>query len=288
MQDFENNYNFNCDTKCPYWRGPTGPTGATGPAGIQGPMGPVGIAGPMGPVGPTGSSGTSGSTGPTGATGPAGLIGPTGATGPSGSTYSLADSTFCFCNAQLANLIRQIIDIYAGTTVRVYTATWFTVEGIPTSLYQSPDASGPELFILTDNTGASAAVSLNSIVAIYPGAGSTYNPSITYLEPKLPLSPGCDTDLMYAIHDYLPVSANLVNVYTPVLLDMTNKVVYKNEYGILVLCTNVSGAEPYFVPSLKITFIEKNLAPPALQLANKIITNKLVSVINTKDFNKDN
>ncbi len=186
--------------------------------------------------------------------GPTGPIGPTGPTGPTGPSSTLANSTLCFCQAQLAHVIEQLMEKYSGNTFTVYTNSWFNVVGVPSALYQSPEGNGPGIFILTDDTGNFASVTLNTITAITVGSGTIYDSTITYLAPTLPLSPGCDTDVVTAIHDYLPISSDVLNIYSEILLESTGNVI-KNEYGMLVLQSSTDN-HPIFIAPLHIVISE--------------------------------
>lgn len=157
----------------------------------------------------------------------------------------------------MAHLLEQIIELYPGNTLTIYTNTWFTWQGTPYGLFTSPDATGPGLFLIDDGTTISA-ISISSITAIYLGAGSVYNPSITYLTPELPFNTGCDTNLITAIHDYLPVSLDQVTIYVPILTQASGAV-YIDEYGIIVLSDEL-GNTPIFISSCHIAGIEKTLA----------------------------
>ncbi len=187
--------------------------------------------------------------------GPTGPKGPTGPTGPTGQSTTLSDSTLCFCQAQLAYVIQQLMEKYSGKTFTVFTNTWFDIVGIPTALYQSPDGNGPGLLVMTDSTGEIATVTLNTIAVISIGDESLYDQSITYLIPTLPFQPGCDTDIVTAIHDYWPVSSKITNVYSEILIDSTGTII-KNEYGMLVLESSTDN-HPIFIAPLHIAVIEK-------------------------------
>lgn len=189
-------------------------------------------------------------TGPTGPTGPIGLIGPTGSTGPTGPTGPtpiIGDSLTCFSQKQIINIIEQLMDIYPDNYFSIYTNSWFTVVGKPQSLYTSPLGTNPGLFVVIDEEDSIGAIPISSIMAIKPGTTSVYDPSITYLTPEFPLTPGCDTDIITAIHDYLPVSDDTVNIYMPVLLEVEGRVI-KNEYGMITMISSTDGA-PVFISS---------------------------------------
>lgn len=167
-------------------------------------------------------------------------------------TPSGNDTALCFSYAQLANVIRQIIDFYPTNFITVFLKGFSpsTVTGTPYQLYSSAEGTYGGLFVLLDN-GQEEAIPLDAITAIYLGDGSVYNPSITYLPvPQFPA--GCDTNLITAIHDYLPLSTD-VQMYMGALVQASGSI-YKNEYGLLVL-SDADGNTPIFVPVLNITTI---------------------------------
>ena len=159
-------------------------------------------------------------------------------------------TAICFSYHQLANIITQIIALYPANTITVYTKgfTASSVTGTPYQLYTSSVGTYGGIFILLEN-GKQQAIPLNSIAAIYTGDGTTYNQSISYL--TAPVFPsGCDTNIITAIHDYLPVSTE-VQMYAGSNISASG-LIYKNEYGILVL-SDADGNTPVFVPVMNIT-----------------------------------
>lgn len=185
----------------------------------------------------------------------AGPAGPTGPTGPPGPPGTPADSMACFCLRQLAHVIRQLILYYPTSIFTVYTDTLNYVTGRPHGLYP-PDEGREALFLLND--GAYGALPLHAITAICMGEGTVYNPLITYLPLPAPLPPGCDTDLVLAVHNYLPASPREVTLYLPVVTTASGAV-YRSEYGILVL-SDGEGNAPVFIPTGKISIAETSMA----------------------------
>ena len=252
--------------------GPIGPTGSISPTGSTGPTGSSGPIGSTGPIGPTGSVGPTGSIGPTGSAGSIGPIGPTGSAGPS---YSLSNSTICFCYQQLANIIEQLIVKYPGSTFTVYTPAFYYA-GTPYLLYTSPEGTEPGLFILVDGSDY-VGISLGSIVALKVGNTDIYDPTISYLTPSLPLSAGCDTNIITAIHDYYPVSLT-----DQIIIDLNGSVqsagyIYKNEFGLIVMTSNSSGLKPVFIPTNMIAAFETTSTSTSKSL--NITNNKTESII---------
>lgn len=183
-------------------------------------------------------------------------------------TYSEGSqsSALCFSFAQLAHVIEQLITLYPENVFTVFTTglTASTVTGTPYALYSSPEGTYGGLFILLDS-GQQQAIPLYSIGAIYTGDGTVYDPSITYLPtPQFP--PGCDTNLITAIHDYLPVLTD-VDMYMGSNIHATGTV-YKDEYGLLVL-SDAEGNTPVFIPVLNITVILPTPAVSGLEKSER-------------------
>lgn len=171
----------------------------------------------------------------------------------------------CFSYAQLAHIIEQIILLYPTNVITVFTTGLqpSSVTGTPYQLYSSPEGTNGAIFILMDN--GEEAIPLNSIAAIYTGDGTVYNPSITYLTP--PQFPaGCDTNLITAYHDYLPVPTD-VQMYLGSIISASGSI-YKNEYGLLVL-SDVDGNTPIFIPVMNITMMFP-VVPSSTLLKNPI------------------
>ena len=183
-------------------------------------------------------------------------------------TYSSApaepNTAICFSYAQLAHIIEQLITLYPTNIISVFTTGLgaSTVTGTPYQLYSSPEGTYGGLFILLDN-GQQEAIPLNAIAAIYTGDGTVYDPSITFLPP--PHFPaGCDTNLITAFHDYLPVSTD-VQMYMGAIIQASGTI-YKNEYGMLVL-SDADGNTPVFVPVLNITAVLPSAQSSGMQKA---------------------
>lgn len=174
---------------------------------------------------------------------PAGPTGPTGDTGPTGPAGTLADTSSCFAVSQLAHVLDQLITLYSTSVFSVFTNNAYTIVGTPDSLYTSPEGGGPGLLILT-NAGQYESIPLTAINAVYTGDGTVYDPSITYLPSPTPLPLGCDTDMMTAVQDYLPIGTDVLLMMG--LSTQASGLVYVNHYGMLVL-SDADGNTPVFV-----------------------------------------
>ncbi|PXV95459.1 hypothetical protein C8E03_10188 [Lachnotalea glycerini] len=201
--------------------GPTGPMGLTGIPGLQG------IPGIPGPPGPPGPQGTFGNT------------------------------SYCFSIAQLSYTLNQLIDLYSGNTWSVFTTNVYTVTGVPSNLYTSSNATDAGILILQNGTQYEA-IPLNAICSIYVGDGTVYNDSIKYLDTLSPLPVGCDTNLLTAIQSYLPLLTDVL-IMLGVSIQASG-LVYKNEFGMLVLSDN-DGNTPVFIVSNHIARITTDSLP---------------------------
>jgi hypothetical protein len=248
--------------------GPTGPAGDIGPTGAQGDIGPTGAQGDIGPTGPTGAAGDIGPTGPTGAagdigptgpTGPTGDIGPTGPTGTTGATGTMADSTGCFAIRQLANLLEQITVLYPATTMTLFVDQLATLSGVAIEVYTAPSADAPGLLIIQSGSDYGY-VSLSRIAAIYLGAGSVYDPNITYLSPPDPYPSGCDTDYILAVQSSMSVGDQIS--FGAATNTTGSGEVYINEPGIMVISDGL-GNTPVFLFTPQIRYMVKDSLPLA-------------------------
>lgn len=171
--------------------------------------------------------------------------GPPGPSGPPGFPGNLDNTAVSFSYAQLAHVIEQIIKFYPTTTIKAYTPgfSFAGLVGTPVELYSSPESTYGGLFVIEDETG-SGAIPLQSIATINLGEGVAYNPAINYI-PKPTFPEGCDKNIITAVHDYLPISTP-VDIYSGCVIQTTG-IVYKNEYGLLVLADDTFGNNPTFV-----------------------------------------
>ncbi len=185
--------------------------------------------------------------------GPPGYPGRTGPPGPPGPPGDMNCTTICFYYAQLAHLIEQLITYYPDTTLYVFLngfTAWY-VTGLPYQLYASADASYGGLFILKDGDQYQAAP-LNAIVAMQFDTGTVYNPAINYFsKPKF--QPGCDTNIITSIHDYVATITGTFTVYCGTRV-YSDGPLYKNEYGIIVQA-DALGNDPSFIPVMNINLI---------------------------------
>ena len=166
-------------------------------------------------------------------------------------------SAFCFCYAQLANVIQQLMTLHPTSTMRIYTTGDVYTEGVPYKFYASPDATYGTLTVLT-GAGEYAAVPVTTMVAVKV-AGISYDNAITYLTPPV-FTPDCWKNLVTSIHDYLAVSTS-VKLSLNGLVAATG-VVYKNEYGVLAVTQDMTGAGPVFLPATSVTIIESTVPLP--------------------------
>lgn len=177
---------------------------------------------------------------------------------------SSGNSALCFCYAQLANVIKQLFTQLRTDTFNIYTNGFnaSSISGTPFELYASPDATYGTLAVLGDLANQ-AAVPLTSMTVISLPAGTAY-PSIQYLPvPTFPA--GCDKNLVTAYHDYLPVGTN-VTLYLGSIVSASG-MIFRNEYGLLVLADDLSGTSAAFIPIFNITAI--SITAPTFDLMKK-------------------
>lgn len=188
-----------------------------------------------------------------------GTTGPTGPTGPTGAVGTMADSTQCFAIRQLANLLEQITVLYPATTMTLFVDQLATLSGVAVEVYTAPGADGPGLLIIQSGSDYGY-VSLSRIAAIYLGAGSVYDPSITYLPPPDPYAPGCDTDYILAVQSSMSVGDQIS--FGAATNTTGSGGVYINEPGILVL-SDGAGNTPVFLFTPQIRYLVKDSLPSA-------------------------
>jgi len=162
------------------------------------------------------------------------------------STESGSESMLSFLYQQLANVIAQLIVLYPDTVMSVYLSGLYATEGTPVELFSGHDASGAGIFVTLENElNQLQAVPLNAIMAINIGATAVYNPSITYLSPPTPFPIGWDANVILGVYDYLAVGDS-AEVHWGIG-NAINGIVYKNEYGMLVMTADAEGNNPVFI-----------------------------------------
>lgn len=193
--------------------------------------------------------------------------GPPGPFGPPGKPGNLNDTAASFTYAQLAHVIKQIIRYYPTTVLRAYSAgfTFAGLEGTPVELYSSADGTYGGLFVIKEGNDTGA-IPLQSITSITLGSGIAYNPAITFI-PKPIFPEGCDTNIITAVHDYLPIFTQ-VTIYMGTVIEVTG-IVYKNVYGMLVVTDDSSGNNPTFIPVTNITGIIPTFTASVSKAASK-------------------
>ena len=181
------------------------------------------------------------------------------------------DTMGCFAVAQLTHILSQMIAAYSTTTWSVFSTSLASYSGMPLDLYTSPQATGPGLLRLVDANGNYETLSLAHITAIYPGAGTVYDPAFTFLPPPVPLTPGCDTNLITAIQSYLPLGTS-VNIRLGPSVSASGDI-YRNEYGVLVL-SDTDGNTPIVIATPQILRIFTDTDPALSLVAPKSIGTK--------------
>lgn len=147
-----------------------------------------------------------------------------------------ADNSRCFALNQFANVLEQLVTIYPGATVNIFSERLATITGPIYSLYKAPDSGSIPLLILGSET-EQVAFNIDKITVLY-FPDSAYDDSITYLEPPEPFLQNCDTDLIKNIYSYVNVGDN-ISVTTGPTTSASGQV-YINEYGIIVVADPTS------------------------------------------------
>lgn len=176
------------------------------------------------------------------------------------------DTMGCFAVAQLAHILSQMITAYSTTTWSVFSSSLASYSGIPLDMYTSPNAAGPGFLRLVDVNSAYETLPIAHITAIYPGDGTVYDPTFTFLPPPDPLPSGCDTNLITAIQSYLPLGTSVEIRLGPAISASGN--IYHNEYGVLVL-SDTEGNTPIFIAAPHILRIFTDTDPTASTSAAK-------------------
>ena len=195
-------------------------------------------------------------------------------------TPATESSAVCFCYAQLAHLLEQLIVLYPGLTLYVFLpgiSPWW-ISGIPYQVYKSAEGTDGGLFLLSGDEYV--AFPLNAIAALQFETGTAvYNPAITYLsKPDFP--PGCDTNIVTAIHEYVSTLSGevLFNVGSNI---RSTGPIYLNQYGLIVQADE-NGNDPAFIPVTHITGIAPQVTPSTDEKKEFSSSNKMESTPPTK------
>lgn len=147
---------------------------------------------------------------------------------------SAADNSRCFALEQFTHVLEQIVTIYQGASVSIFSNRLSTVLGRINSLYKAPDAGSIPLLLIGDRPFA---FTIDKITILH-FTDSVYDDSITYLSPPDPFPQNCDTDLLKNIYNFVEVGDNISITTGPAT--GASGVVHINEYGIIVLTDETS------------------------------------------------
>ena len=192
--------------------------------------------------------------GPRGPVGPPGPRGPVGPSGPQGVPGSLNSTAACFVFAQLAHLLEQLMDYYPTQKISFFIPGTSSqlMKGWIQQIYVSTEGTYGGLIIIDTDEGIYNGVPISAIAALKfddPTVG--YIQGITYLtKPDFP--PGCDTNIVTAIYEYISEIPSDVAVTLAVgsetyATSLIPSLIYLNKYGLIVLA-NENGTNPVFVP----------------------------------------
>lgn len=179
----------------------------------------------------------------------------------------IADNSRCFALDQFAHVLEQIVTIYQGASVSIFSNRLATVTGTINSLYKAPDAGSIPLLILGDEQ---VAFNIDKIAILY-FPNSVYDDSITYLNPPDPFPQNCDTDLIRNIYNYVAVGDSISITTGPTTSASGD--VYINEYGIIVFADDTS---MIFVMTPHIFSVDVNDEVAGMQRENSISNSSIV------------
>lgn len=155
----------------------------------------------------------------------------------------------------MRHLIQQIIAYYPNALVSVSMDDGTTINGYPGSLLPAINAG---LFQLVDRQRNPQEAILICHIASIRIYNETYRDAINYLQSPTPVSNGCCEDCQRAIHEYLPVGANvIIHVRGGEIVQGT---VLFDEIGMLVLAGR-DRSNPIFVSTCNVEIINKNGCP---------------------------
>lgn len=166
-----------------------------------------------------------------------------------------SDNSRCFAMDQFTHVLEQLVDLYAGKTVMIFSTRLAAVTGTLLSLYKAPGTSSAPLMIIGDPP---TAMNTTLITVLY-FPDSTFDESITFLPPPNPYPQNCEMDLIKNFHDYLSEGDNIFAVSGSAT--EFSGTITKNEYGIIVLAdeaTSMYVITPY-INTLEIVETEDNL-----------------------------
>ena len=167
--------------------------------------------------------------------------------------------------------------LYPTTTMTLFMEQLATLSGVAIGVYTAPGADEPGLLIIQSGSDYGY-VSLSRIAAIYLGAGSVYDPSITYLTPPDPYSPGCDTDYILAVQSSMSVGDQIS--FGAAINTTGSGEVYINEPGIMVLSDGL-GNTPIFIFTPQIRYMVKDSLTLARMPGETNTVKKEVSIQNS-------
>lgn len=134
----------------------------------------------------------------------------------------------CFALAQCAHVLAQVIALYPGASVSIYSHRLSTMTGCLLALQKAQDTSAAPLLLLRDTPPYAFAIEK---IAVLHLPNSVYEPSITYLPLPEPAAGGLE--LIRTIHDSVAVGDTL-ELMTGVTTNAAG-IVAANEYGVIVL-----------------------------------------------------
>ncbi len=154
-----------------------------------------------------------------------------------------ADTMACFAVKQMTNILSQMLTAYPDSSWTIFSNMLTASTGVPVGLYASPETGEPAILQIMAGTDYGA-IPIASIMVVYVASPAVYDPSFTFLPLPDPLPPGCNTDLITVFPSYLPLGTSVSIGMSPNAT--ATGMVYKNEYGVLVL-SDTDGNTPMFI-----------------------------------------
>lgn len=156
-------------------------------------------------------------------------------------------SVRCFAVMQMTHFLQQMVVAYPTTTWTVFSQSLASYSGVPVDVYAAPGMDEPGILRLVDTSGGYEALPIQNITAVYPGAGTLYDPTFTFLPEPDPLPQDCDAFALKSIQTYLPVGTQNVNIRLGPSVNASGDI-YKNELGIVIL-SDAMGNTPIAIAS---------------------------------------
>lgn len=166
------------------------------------------------------------------------------------------DNSRCFALNQLTHVLEQIVALYPGTDVSIFSSRFATVTGTINSLYKAPTSGNIPLLLLGTEP---VAFNIDQISVLY-FPNMPFDSSITYLTPPDPFPQNCDTDTIQNFYQYVSPGDNVSITLAPTTA--ASGEVTLNEYAMLVMADDTSSM---FVMTPDIVTLQITGATPGMR-----------------------